>query len=94
MTGSGSNSKGVSLGVRIRVSFREEPSLVLSGEETKCLGCREVLGKVLGRNKTVKTLVEATSDCLLRTIHEVKEFWADWSRYFSSSKSSCRPTFD
>ena len=76
MTGSDSNSKGVSLGVRIRVSFREEPSLVLSGEETKCLGCREVLGKVLGRNKTVKTLVEATSDCLLRTKHDcqVNEF--------------------
>ena len=48
-------ANGVSLGVRIRVSFREDPSLVLSGEETKYLGVkRSVEGRCWDETKQLK----------------------------------------
>ena len=42
------------MGVRIRVSFREEPSLVLSGEETECFGKRSGDGRFVDETKQFK----------------------------------------
>ena len=50
----GPTANGVSLGVRLTVSFREEPSLVLSGEETECFVKRSGDGRFVDETKQFK----------------------------------------